>query len=240
MESSKVQAIHRVKVILMIHNHRCIKYLDIKYSVGRMSAMTIVEDTSGAHLWLVLWKATSALEDHALQSIENLAICQSDFAVLEFLHRKGLQPVNIIGRKILLTSGSITTAIDRLEKRSFVERKWEHEDRRVCLVDLTATGKKFIQAAFRDHASAMEKAAGGLSPEERGILLKLLKKLGHNARALLSEAPEVIRKRKIASPTGKLAAETTEFKESTDRTETMHRAPEEENSIGFAGFTGLD
>jgi MarR family transcriptional regulator, 2-MHQ and catechol-resistance regulon repressor len=144
-------------------------------------------DTSGVHVWLVLWKATSAIEAHALQSIDTLGICPSDFAVLEALLHKGPLPVNAIGKKVLLTSGSSTTAVDRLEKRKLVERKWGHEDRRVCLVHLTAPGRRLIGKAFADHAETMERAAQGLTRQERETLLVLLKKLGMRAQGLLSE-----------------------------------------------------
>ncbi len=144
-------------------------------------------DTSGVHVWLVLWKATSAIEAHALESIGALGMGQSDFAVLEALLHKGPLPVNAIGKKVLLTSGSSTTAVDRLEKRNFVERKWGHRDRRVCLVQLTASGRRLISTAFADHAKTMERAAEGLTRRERKTFLILLKKLGLRAQDLLSE-----------------------------------------------------
>lgn len=54
---------------------------------------------NGVHAWLVLWKATRSLEAHALQSIESLDMCGSDFAILEALLHKGPMPVNSIGQK---------------------------------------------------------------------------------------------------------------------------------------------
>jgi DNA-binding MarR family transcriptional regulator len=55
----------------------------------------------------------------------------SDFAVLEALLHKGPLPVNEIGKKVLLTSGSITVAVDRLETKGLVERRASGADRRV-------------------------------------------------------------------------------------------------------------
>jgi DNA-binding MarR family transcriptional regulator len=46
------------------------------------------------------------------------------------------------------------------------------------MVELTAKGRALITKTFREHAAAMEEAAGVLSKEERLILLRLLKKLG--------------------------------------------------------------
>ena len=60
------------------------------------------------------------------------------------------------------------------------------DDRRVCLVELTAKGRALITKAFREHAAAMELAAGVLSKEERLMLLRLLKKRGRVGEMNLS------------------------------------------------------
>src|SRR5256714_3822523 len=87
-------------------------------------------DVSGTHLWLVLMKAHRALERLAIQSIESLEVCLSDFGVMELLLHKGPQPVNEIGRRIALTSGAITTAVDRLDAPGLVTREAHETDRR--------------------------------------------------------------------------------------------------------------
>src|SRR2546430_13116923 len=85
---------------------------------------------SGVHVFLVLWKAARAVEAYAEKSVVELELCGSDFAVLEALLHKGPLPVNEIGRKVLLTSGSITVAVDRLETKKLVERRSSGTDRR--------------------------------------------------------------------------------------------------------------
>ncbi len=147
----------------------------------------------------MLWKATSAIELHALQSIDSLGMCRSDFAVLEALLHKGPMPVNAIGRKVLLTSGSSTTAVDRLEEKKLVERKWEHSDRRVCLVHLTTPGKRLIEEAFADHRVTLERAVQGLTPAEKMTLVGLLKKLGLRAQELMHADAQFPPKKTIKS-----------------------------------------
>jgi MarR family 2-MHQ and catechol resistance regulon transcriptional repressor len=134
--------------------------------------------SSGVHLWLVLMKAHRALSRHAMRSIEPSGLGFSDFAVLEVLLNKGPQKVNDIGRRVDLTSGSITTAIDRLEKRGLVVRGLDDEDRRSRIVRLTPEGRARIAETFAEHAAALEVAASGLTKAERKSLIALLKKLG--------------------------------------------------------------
>lgn len=142
-------------------------------------------DTSGIHLWLVLWKASRSLEAHAVRHIAALDMCLSDFAVLEVLLHKGPLPVQEIAAKVLLTSGSMTAALDRLERRGLIERKEDEHDRRIRVVRLTASGKVVMRPAFAEHTRAMEQAVAGIGRADREILIELLRNVGRNAEARL-------------------------------------------------------
>ncbi len=133
---------------------------------------------SGVHLWLVLWKVTRTLEAHAEASIASLGMCRSDFGVLEALLHKGPLAVHELGAKVLLTSGSITTAIDRLERRGLVARGSDPGDRRARIIRLTPAGRKTIGGAFAEHERAMEQAVSHLGSKDRAALLTLLRHLG--------------------------------------------------------------
>src|ERR1041384_7202449 len=111
---------------------------------------------SGVHVFLVLWKAARAVETYAENSITELEMCGSDFAVLEALLHKGPLPINEIGKKVLLTSGSITVAVDRLESKGFVERRASGTDRRARIVHLTKDGRELITRVYADHAEDMD------------------------------------------------------------------------------------
>lgn len=145
------------------------------------------ESVTGVHAWLLLWKASKTLEAHAQQSIQSFAMCPSDFAVLEVLLHKGPLPVNTLGKRVLLTSGSMTTAVDRLEARGLVERHDDPGDRRARIVHLTAEGRKVIQKLFQQHSKHMERAVSPLSEQELSSLVRLLRKLGRGAAELLQQ-----------------------------------------------------
>ena len=144
-------------------------------------------DASATHVRLVLWKAARAVEQNAINSVSGVGLGLSDFAVLEVLLHRGPQPVNVIGKRILLTSGSITTAIDRLEARKLVHRTPHPEDQRARLVELTHKGKGLIECAFRQHALDMEETIAVLNPSERLELIRLLKKVGLFAAERLND-----------------------------------------------------
>jgi len=146
---------------------------------------------SGVHVFLVLWKAARAVEAYAETSVSGLEMCGSDFAVLEALLHKGPLPVNEIGKKVLLTSGSITVAVDRLETKGLVERRAHGTDRRARMVHLTKEGRKVITRAYAEHATDMEQlASASLTKEERKTLISLLKKIGYEAAGALKPDEE--------------------------------------------------
>jgi MarR family transcriptional regulator, 2-MHQ and catechol-resistance regulon repressor len=146
--------------------------------------------TSGTHAWLVLMKAHRSLLRHAERSFKADDIGLSDFVVLEMLLHKGPRKVNDIGRKIALTSGAITTAVDRLEQRGLTVRTFDPKDRRARVVALTPKGETFIRRIFDNHVQVMERATSGLSAVERRTLVALLKKLGLYAEQQLNEEDE--------------------------------------------------
>jgi len=146
---------------------------------------------TGVHVFLVLWKALHAVEAYAVRSIAELEIGATDFAVLEALLHKGPLPVNEIGRKVLLTSGSITTAVDRLEAKGLVERRAHGSDRRARIVHLTKQGRRLITRAYSLHAADIERlAVASLTKAERATLIRLLKKFGYEAAKSLEQSDE--------------------------------------------------
>ena len=148
-------------------------------SIQKLESLT---GGSGVHVFLVLWKAARAAEAYAEKSILELEMCGSDFAVLEALLHKGPLPVNEIGKKVLLTSGSITVAVDRLETKGLVERRASGTDRRARIVHLTQEGRKLATRAYADHAADMERlASASLTVTDRKMLIDLLKKIGYEA-----------------------------------------------------------
>jgi MarR family transcriptional regulator, 2-MHQ and catechol-resistance regulon repressor len=96
-------------------------------------------------------------------------------------------PVNTVGKQILLTSSSITAAIDRLEARKLLRRVAIPEDRRSRIVKLTGAGRRLIERAFQKHANDMEETMAVLKTTERAELVRLLKKVGLWAAARLDD-----------------------------------------------------
>jgi MarR family 2-MHQ and catechol resistance regulon transcriptional repressor len=139
---------------------------------------------NGARLRLILWKAAKAIEKVDKASIARTGLGLSDFAIMEALLHKGPLPINQIGEKVLLTSGSMTAAINRMENQGLVKRIQDPSDGRCFYVHLTKKGCKTIKEAYAKHRLNLEKIASVLTEKERGELIRLLKKIGLYAETL--------------------------------------------------------
>lgn len=129
-------------------------------------------------LWWVMARSHHALRLLAEQSITNAGLCLTDFAALEALLHKGPLTISAIQDKVLLASGSMTAAIDRLENRGLVVRKSTSSDRRARIVQLTQEGKRLAAEYFERHARDLEELMSPLSAREKQQVYASLKKLG--------------------------------------------------------------
>lgn len=142
---------------------------------------------SGPHIRLILWKAAKAVEKVDRASIARTGLGLSDFTIMEALLHKGPLPINKIGEKVLLTSGSMTAAVDRLESKDLVKRIQDQSDGRCFYVHLTKKGRRTIKRAYAKHEKNLENIAGVLSDKERKEFVRLLKKVGLFAESLNSD-----------------------------------------------------
>lgn len=129
-------------------------------------------------LFLVLQKTYRTMLARVEESKKKMGLGDSDFRVLEALFHQGPLPVNVIGAMIDLTTGSITTAVDRMEAKWLVVRKHHPNNGRIRLVELTPKGRRLIEKACVQLTADMDDAFGSLSREERCTLIELLKRLG--------------------------------------------------------------
>ncbi len=140
--------------------------------------MTKSNAITAPRLWLVIAKSYRALSLLAEQSIANTGLCLTDFVALEALLHKGPLTISEIQDKVRLASGSMTAAVDRLEKLGLIVRKSSRSDRRARVVELTAQGKRLAASCFERHARDLEALMSALSQEEKEQLYKSLKTLG--------------------------------------------------------------
>lgn len=129
---------------------------------------------SCTNLKLVIASARSynALFSKIEKQVQEHGLNISEFGVLEVLLNKGELPVQKIAEKILVTSGTITYVINKLETKGLVIRKNCEKDKRIFYVCLTQKGRDLITDVFQKQIQFLEELLGDLDEEVKKDLIK--------------------------------------------------------------------
>ncbi|GAB4490621.1 MAG: hypothetical protein Fur0016_02590 [Anaerolineales bacterium] len=79
---------------------------------------------------------------------------------------------------MLKSTGNMTLVINNLEKRGYVRRARENEDRRIVTIHITESGENLIAQILPAHARAICEELSALTEEEQETLSRLCLKLG--------------------------------------------------------------
>jgi DNA-binding MarR family transcriptional regulator len=82
-----------------------------------------------------------------------------------------------LARGLMLSSAGVTSRIDRLERRGFVRRLDDPNDRRGVIIELTDEGLAAVDAAVTANSASDRQLLSRLEPEELVQLEGLLRKL---------------------------------------------------------------
>ncbi len=137
-------------------------------------------DTSPMAVIERISRLSHIIERHLEPTFASLGLSGWSFDVLATLRRSG-QPYRLSPTKLfnvmLVTSGTMTNRIDRLEQAGLVVRVPDSDDRRSILVELTPKGLGLIDVAVSTHLSNERRLLQALSADEQATLADLLRKL---------------------------------------------------------------
>ena len=113
-----------------------------------------------------------------------------------------LEP-GVIAERLIITSGSMTSLLDTLEKRGLVRRLPHPADRRKLLVEITPEGEAIVDGLLPVfHARERELMAAALSEEEQAQLLSMLARIQAAAAAAADAPAPTGRRRKPSRVSG--------------------------------------
>ncbi|MFC4617749.1 MarR family winged helix-turn-helix transcriptional regulator [Camelliibacillus cellulosilyticus] len=144
--------------------------------------MTEQNQDPSLKLWIVLSRAYRTIAARIEADIRGYGLNPTEFAVLELLYHKGEQPIQRLGDRVLLASGSMTYVVDKLESKGLLRRKPCPNDRRVTYAVITDNGRAVMADIFPHHREAIAEVLSGITDSEKTVLIDLLKKLGLSAK----------------------------------------------------------
>ena len=146
----------------------------------------------------LLRAADLLVELHNRQTLDQHQLSPSARQVLAVDDGAG-QPLEpgVIADRLLVTTGSMTSLLDNLERRGLIRRLPHPDDRRKLLIDITPAARAIVDEllpAF--HARERDVMAAALSPREQRALLASIAKLQQAAlQARAAPVPQGTRRR---------------------------------------------
>lgn len=135
------------------------------------------DNRQAMRLYIALTRTYKAVLEKDQRNIRGYGLNASEFGVLELLYNKGPHPLQQIGGKILITSGTITYVIDKLAKKGLLTRRPCDMDRRIIYAELTEAGKQRMAEILPNHYKTLAKSFSSLNSEEKEQAIGLLKKI---------------------------------------------------------------
>jgi MarR family 2-MHQ and catechol resistance regulon transcriptional repressor len=128
--------------------------------------------------YIKLTRAVSSVGARLAPGLAAAGLTPTQLGVLEALLHLGPLGQRVLGDKLLMSGGNITTVVDNLEARRLVRRERRGDDRRHVTVHLNPEGRRLITKVFPNHVRTIVEAFSALTPSEQETLSRLAKKLG--------------------------------------------------------------
>ncbi|HJB01165.1 MAG TPA: winged helix DNA-binding protein [Candidatus Mediterraneibacter merdavium] len=122
------------------------------------------------NLFNEIWK----LEEEAIITEEFRDITNNDMHIIEAVGLSGENTMSLVAKKIGITAGSLTTAVNALVNKKYVIRHRSERDRRVVFLALTKKGIKAYEHHQEYHRRMTDSVIQNLDETEIPILLKTL------------------------------------------------------------------
>ena len=121
--------------------------------------------------------AYHSFERYSAPDIKALGLTHTQFDIIATLGNQPHMTCKQLGEKTLVTKGTLTGVLERLEMKGILERKLNPEDARSQMIGLTKAGQELFEKVFPHHLAHLEKAFGALSADEMTEIQVSLKKL---------------------------------------------------------------
>lgn len=125
-----------------------------------------------------LVRTYQAFSSYSEGFVRQFDLTPAQFDVIATLGNTSGMSMGEIGEKTLITKGTLTGVIDRLERKRLIVREVSSSDRRSTIVKLTAQGDSLFQAAFPAHITDMKQHLAPIDVSELDDLRVLLNRLG--------------------------------------------------------------
>lgn len=129
------------------------------------------------NLLVMLFNEILDVEHKALITGSFKEISINDMHIIDAIGIREPKNMSTVAKKMAVTVGTLTTAINSLVKKGYVSRVRSAEDKRVVLLSLTEKGVAAYEKHSGFHKKMVQTVMDGFEGEEMDILVRALEKL---------------------------------------------------------------
>ena len=124
-----------------------------------------------------LVRAYQAFESYSIPHIRDLGLTSPQFDIVATLGNTEGMSFKELGEKTLITKGTLTGVVDRLEAKDLVRRVASSSDGRSQIVQLTRAGEKLFAKVFPAHLAHLEPGFSGFTQKDFDASVTALQRL---------------------------------------------------------------
>lgn len=139
--------------------------------------MKSMERETSFEIWRLVTSIHKIWYREAERRLANAGLSIMEYRILRQLSEKGPQPMVKLADNNMITQGWVTSLIDRLEARTYVERIRSNTDRRVVNISATAKGTEFYKHIMELHEESIARTLGFMDQDDKDQLKALLSRV---------------------------------------------------------------
>ena len=117
-----------------------------------------------------------AIEEANLQN-QHVSLSMTEVHILEAIVKSESNMMSAVAKYLMITQGTLTVSVSKLEKKGYVERIKDESDRRIVRLRITDKAKDVLSVHDEFHKQMIDKIVNDLDIEEEQELLKSLVKV---------------------------------------------------------------
>lgn len=127
------------------------------------------------NLLVSLFDEIIELEERVLIKGEFKDISKNDMHIIDAIGSEETKNMSALAKKVKVTVGTLTIAINNLVKKGYVSRSRSKKDKRVVLISLSEKGERAFRRHKNFHERMVDSVIDGLDDNQVGVLINTLK-----------------------------------------------------------------
>ncbi|KXT75533.1 fatty acid biosynthesis transcriptional regulator FabT [Streptococcus sp. DD12] len=126
-----------------------------------------------------IFNKVNAIEENSLRTSRFHDVSLKEMHTIDIIGSRQDCTPSDIARELMITLGTVTSSLNRLEKKGYITRQRSTKDRRVIHLYLTRPGRLLFRLHARFHKEMVKRFTDGLGDDELKVLETGLLNLHH-------------------------------------------------------------